>query len=251
MKVRFTKILAAAIVALVMAASATGCDAAAVQRWRTERGLARLSDADAARLAAALTPIEAELARRASFSASESTPTAADLGASWHPGCPVAPADLRSVNVSYWGFDNTGHTGVVVVHRSNAASLIVALRELWNQRFPIGSMLPIANFAGDDHASMLANNTSGFNCRTVAGTSKLSEHAYGRAVDINPFQNPWVSGSKTDPAEAAAFADRSRRDPGLFHDGDDSVNAMERAGWRWGGHWATSRDYQHFSTSGR
>ena len=248
---RRTRFAAAVVVAVMLAISATGCDAAAVQRWRTERGLSRLSDADATRLAAALAPIEAELARRSSFSAVATTPSTTDLGASWHPGCPVGPADLRSISVSFWGFDATGHTGVIVVHRSNAASLVAALRELWNQRFPIEAMAPIATYGGDDRASMLANNTSGFNCRTVAGTSKLSEHASGRAVDINPFRNPWVSGSKFDPPEAGAYADRSRRDPGIFHDGDDSVNAMERAGWRWGGHWATSKDYQHFSVSGR
>jgi len=248
---RLLQLVAAILIALGVIASASGCDASAVQRWRTERGLARLSDADATRLAAGLTAIEAELDRRRAFSAVVTTPAVADLGESWRPGCPVGPADLRSVSVSYWGFDNAGHTGVVVVHRSNTSSLVAALRELWNQRFPIEAMVPISSYGGDDRASMLANNTSGFNCRTVAGTSKLSEHAYGRAIDINPFRNPWVSRSKIDPPEAAAYADRSRRDPGIFHDGDDSVAALEGAGWKWGGHWATSKDYQHFSVSGR
>ncbi len=248
---RLVQLVAAILVTLGVMTSAAGCDAAAVQRWRTERGLPPLSDADATRLAAALTRIEAELQRRRSFSAVVAMPSVADLGASWRPGCPVAPADLRTITVSYWGFDDVGHSGIIVMHQSNTASLIAALRELWNQRFPIESMAPISTYGGDDRASMLANNTSGFNCRTVAGTAKLSEHAYGRAVDINPFRNPWISGSRIDPPEAAAYADRSRREPGIFHEGDGGVDAMERAGWKWGGYWVTSKDYQHFSVSGR
>jgi hypothetical protein len=97
---------------------------------------------------------------------------------------------------------------------------------------------------------MRANNTSGYNCRTVAGSSKLSQHALGRAIDINPLVNPYVKGGTVDPPEGAPWADRSRNDPGMIKAGDAVVRAFARQGWGWGGAWSSGQDYQHFSASG-
>ena len=207
-----------------------------------------LSGCDAAQIRAA---IAAEQQRRAEFTAVITTVTAVELGASWRPGCPVGPDGLRAVTVSYWGMDGLGHRGTLVVSSSVTGSVTQAFRALWNMKFPISSMRPVSEFGGDDRASMVADNTSAFNCRTVAGSTRLSEHAFGRALDINPLRNPWVSRSRIDPPEAAAFVDRRRRDPGMFRAGEPAVRALASAGWRWGGSWASSKDYQHFSTTGR
>jgi hypothetical protein len=174
-----------------------------------------------------------------------------ELGASWRPGCPVAVDDLRAVAVSYWSYDGAVRSGRLVVHADQAQAVVRIFRDLYAARFPIQRMMPIDAYGGDDEASMRANNTSGFNCRYVTGTSKWSEHAYGRAIDVNPLVNPYVRGSSVDPPEGAAYADRSRTDAGMIHAGDAAVRAFAAQGWGWGGSWSGGKDYQHFSASGR
>jgi hypothetical protein len=99
---------------------------------------------------------------------------------------------------------------------------------------------------------MSDDNTSAFNCRAVTGRPGVwSQHSYGWALDLNPFENPYVSGSTVLPADAAAYADRSRRDPGMIHAGDVVVRAFGSIGWTWGGSWSKPKDYQHFSVTGR
>jgi poly-gamma-glutamate synthesis protein (capsule biosynthesis protein) len=181
--------------------------------------------------------------------------SAAMIGVSWHEGCPVPLADLRHIEVVVHHPDGTAGVGVLVAHADAAAALTAAFRDLWDAGYPIAHMEPIEAFHGSDHDSMVANNTSAFNCRTVAGSTKLSQHAYGRAVDVNPLWNPWVrpgegGPDRVDPPEGAPWADRSRTDPGVIHAGDATVAAFRAAGWGWGGTWAKTRDYQHFSQNG-
>jgi hypothetical protein len=186
------------------------------------------------------------------FSASVEAVTADELGASWHAGCPVAVADLRTVRVAHWGMDGTVHQGRLVVAAAEADPVAAVFRALFDARSPIARMEPIAACGGDDDASMAANNTSGFNCRTVKGSGRLSEHAYGRAIDVNPLRTPYVyADGRVDPPSGAAYADRARTDPGVIHDGDPVVAAFADQGWGWGGHWSGGHDYQHFSASGR
>lgn len=169
-----------------------------------------------------------------------------------HPGCPVGFHDLRLLTVSRWGFDGEVHRGRLVVNRDVAASARTALRSLYRLRYPIRRMRLVDAYGGDDHRSMDADNTSAFNCRTVAGTGRWSEHAYGRALDLNPVENPYVTASGyVSPPAGAPFAHRSARAPGVVHAGGAVVRAFARAGWRWGGDWDWPKDYQHFSTSGR
>jgi hypothetical protein len=185
------------------------------------------------------------------FQASIEPVTAEQLGASWTPGrgC-TAPEQLRLVNVSYWGYDGAVSVGRLVVDADHADRTVAVFRDIYAARFPIEQMVPIAAYGGDDQASMRANNTSGYNCRTVAGSSKLSQHAYGRAIDVNPLVNPYVRGSTVDPPEGAPYADRSRNDPGMIHANDPVVQAFNRQGWGWGGSWPSGQDYQHFSATG-
>ena len=173
------------------------------------------------------------------------------MTASWRPGCPVPLADLRLLTLTYWGFDGQPHQGELVVHADQAHGIRSVFAALFEAGFPIEQMRLVDEFGGDDDRSMAANNTSGFNCRRVAGSTRWSEHAYGRAVDINPVQNPYVTrrGAVLPPA-GADFTDRSAAAQGLITADGPVVAAFARIGWRWGGAWS-SPDYQHFSATGR
>lgn len=173
-------------------------------------------------------------------------------GSSWHRGCPVARKDLRHIRATYVGFDGRTRPGSIIVHEDEANETVRVLRSLYRHDFPIRRMQLIDRYDGDDHRSMNADNTSGFNCRFVAGTNRWSEHAYGRAIDLNPIENPYVtpSGSVSPPA-GQAYTDRSNKRKGMVHRGDGAYRAFKRQGWKWGGNWSGTKDYQHFSTSGR
>jgi hypothetical protein len=170
---------------------------------------------------------------------------------SWRPGCPVGLADLRLLRLDHWGFDRRVHRGELMVHRDQARRVLGAMERLFRLGYPIRRMRLVDDYRADDDRSMAANNTSAFNCRPVAGTSRWSEHAYGRAIDVNPVQNPYVVGRHVSPPAGRRYADRARRAPGMIHAGDAVVRAFAAAGWGWGGAWRTARDYQHFSASGR
>ncbi len=177
--------------------------------------------------------------------------TAAELGASWRQGCPVPPAELRLLRVSHVDFNGEVKIGELVVHSDSAKDLLVVFQRLYEFRYPIQSMRTVDEFGGSDNASMDANNTSAFNCRSAVLSVSWSQHAYGRAVDINPLVNPYVSGSLILPPTGAAFADRSTHNPGLIREGDIVVQSFDAIGWNWGGRWRTVKDYQHFSLTGR
>jgi hypothetical protein len=177
--------------------------------------------------------------------------TAARMNYSYRAGCPVGLADLRLVRLRYYGFDRVARTGELVVHRTATAAVVAAFRAMYAARFPIQRMVLVDVYRGDDHASMDANNTSAFNCRNVQGGSGWSEHAYGTAIDINPVQNPYVAGSTVLPAAGRAYLTRTNNRPGMIVRGDVVVRSFAAAGWGWGADFATLKDYQHFSASGR
>ena len=174
--------------------------------------------------------------------------TAADLRHSYRAGCPVSPARLRTVRVSYWGFDGRPRVGRIVVASRVAPDVLAVFRILWSERFPLRRLRPVSAYRGSDDASMAADNTSGFNCRFVGGTSRWSLHAYGEAIDVNPVENPYVQGSRVSPSAGRAFLDRSRYRKGMALRGGVLVRAFSSVGWKWG---ASFGDYQHFSTTGR
>ncbi|MFP5578729.1 MAG: DUF4214 domain-containing protein [Acidimicrobiia bacterium] len=177
--------------------------------------------------------------------------TAHPLARSWRPGCPVAPADLRAVTFPHHRPDGTTTRGVLVVHRDAVQDVATLVRAAWGARFPITQARPVDDFGGDDDASMAADNTSGFNCRVVAGTTTWSEHAYGRAVDVNPVRNPYVRDGRVDPPGGAAYADRSDVRPGMLVEAGAVIDAVDRIAWGWGGRWSSGRDHQHVSRTGR
>jgi poly-gamma-glutamate synthesis protein (capsule biosynthesis protein) len=163
----------------------------------------------------------------------------------------VPRADLRKLELAYIGFDGRAHAGVLIVHADVADDVVQVFHELFDARWPIERMEPVDAYDGDDDRSMAANNTSAFNCRTVAGSSRWSEHAFGRAIDINPIQNPYVDGDQVDPPAGAAFVDRASDAPGVITADGPVVAAFARIGWGWGGAWSSAKDYQHFSATGR
>ena len=172
-------------------------------------------------------------------------------GVSWRPGCPVALRDLRLLTLAHWGFDGSARTGRLIAHEDVARDLVAVFRRLHAARFPIRRMAPVDAYGASDFRSIEADNTSAFNCRYVEGTSRWSEHAYGRAIDVNPIENPYVSGGRTSHQASRSYLERTRRRPGMAYDGGALVRAFDAIGWGWGGRWASVKDYQHFSASGR
>ena len=186
------------------------------------------------------------------FTHSVSRVTAAQLPHSWHRGCPVAPAQLRRLRVSYWGFDRRPHTGTLVVKVRAVAPLTRVFSRLYAARFPIRRMRPIDVYGGSDERSLAADNTSAFNCRyaVAPGPKRWSVHAYGLAIDVNPVENPYVLGGRVHPRAGRAYLDRSRVRLGMAVRGGLLVRAFASVGWAWGGRWSASPDYQHFSATG-
>ena len=176
----------------------------------------------------------------------------AELGKSWHPGCPVAPAELRELRLPYWGFDGKHHTGALVVNVNVVDQVTAAFDRLDRAHFPIRRMTPIAAYGGSDDRSMAADNTSAFNCRSAvaSGPKRWSAHAYGEAIDVNPIENPYLEGGRVLPPAGRRYADRSMARRGMAVPGGTLVAAFAAAGWQWGGRWTASPDYQHFSATG-
>jgi hypothetical protein len=105
----------------------------------------------------------------------------------------------------------------------------------------------IDDYQGDDDRSMADNNTSGFNCRPVAGKPIVfSKHSYGRAIDVNPLTNPMLASGAVYPPAGAEYVDRQRKVPGILRKDDKAVREFTRRGWTWGGTWPSMKDYQHF-----
>jgi hypothetical protein len=119
--------------------------------------------------------------------------------------------------------------------------------------FPIRRMVPVDTYRGSDFRSIEADNTSAFNCRFVDGTTRWSNHAFGRAIDVNPIENPYVTGSGTTSHRASRkYIDRSsRRHRAMILRGDKTVRAFRAQGWGWGGNFTGYKDWQHFSADGR
>ena len=178
--------------------------------------------------------------------------TARDLPYSWRRGCPVPPSALRRIRLAYWGLDGRRHLGDLVIRDRVSGEVTTVFRILYRARFPIRRLESVDRYRGSDDASMAADNTSGFNCRAAVapGARRWSEHAYGEAIDVNPVENPYLEGARVLPPAGAAFVNRTPR-RGMAVPGGTLVRAFASVGWSWGGRWTGSRDYQHFSRSGR
>jgi len=186
------------------------------------------------------------------FASNVSRVTADQLRHSWHPGCPVAPTRLRRERVTYWGFDRRGHTGALVANEDAVPALVRVFSRLYAARFPIRRLRPIDVYGGKDERSLAADNTAAFNCRYVVGPGprRWSAHAYGEAIDVNPVENPFLEGGRVHPRAGRSYLRRSRVRPGMATRGGLLVRTFAAVGWKWGGRWTGSPDYQHFSATG-
>jgi hypothetical protein len=174
--------------------------------------------------------------------------TAAELGQTWRPDCPVAPQFLRRVELDYLDPDGQTQRGNLVVHQDYADDVVAIFADLYRLKYPIAKMQTVDHYPGaEDELSMRDNNTSAFNCRPLPGSTAWSLHAYGRAVDINPLVNPYIdSGGNLEPKTAGRYLDRALDVPGMLRADDAAVRAFTDRGWRWGGAWTDPVDYQHF-----
>ena len=166
----------------------------------------------------------------------------------WHKGCPVSQGQLRRVEVNYHGFDGATHRGVLVVNADVAPSVAAVLTTLFTRNFPIHRMQPIEAFKGDDNASMAADNTSAYNCRRASQANAAptaSPHANGRAIDLNPYENPWID-SRCNCYQPDAYYGTHRTGKGVINAGGVVYNAFINAGFIWQDNATT--DFQHFDT---
>jgi poly-gamma-glutamate synthesis protein (capsule biosynthesis protein) len=140
--------------------------------------------------------------------------------------------------------------GELVVAAELAARSIEVFRRLWQLGFPIRQMRLVDEYGADDDRSMAADNSSAFNFRTVAGTNLLSQHALGRAIDINPVENPWRKPDRIVPDAGRAFADRRDIRPGMIVRPGPVVAVFDELGWEWGGDWMHAWDDHHIVVRG-
>jgi hypothetical protein len=165
----------------------------------------------------------------------------------WRPGCPVPFNELAQVKLSYWGFDQKAHQGILIVNKMLAAEVVSIFKTAYYHKFPIERMELMDEFKGDDDAAMAVNNSSSFNCRAITGKPGVfSQHSYGRAVDINTLINPYVKGDKILPPCGEKYADRTQAYPGKITKNSFLYNEFTKRGWDWGGNWHDLQDYQHF-----
>ena len=198
-------------------------------------------------------PVQRTVSQPAVFRWSSRAVTTAELGKSWHHGCPVGAASLRAVALTFWGFDHKAHSGTLVVNARVVPAVVEAFRQIYAVRFPIRQMVPIAAYGGDDNKSMAADNTSSFNCRAAVsnGPKTWSMHAFGEAIDINTVENPYTLDGTVRPPSGEPYTNRSNVRPGMIVRGSSPTRAFSAVGWGWGGNWSSSPDYQHFSTNGK
>ena len=151
-------------------------------------------------------------------------------------------AQLCLLDVRYYSLDGKLHQGQLVIHNSLKDDVAGVFDEISGSRFPIAKVIPVSRYNFSDELSMQDNNTSAFNYRTVEGTNVLSNHALGRAIDINPLFNPYIRGEEVDPDGAKYDSEI----PGTILRDGVVVRAFKQRGWSWGGDWNSLKDYQHF-----
>ncbi|MEU8001867.1 M15 family metallopeptidase [Catellatospora sp. NPDC049111] len=169
---------------------------------------------------------------------------------SWTENCPIAAADLRYLTVGFRGFDGRAHTGELLANARVADDLVTVFERLFAADFPIERMRISSAAQLNAPSTGDQNTTEVFACRQVRGHKGWSQHAYGLAVDLNPFQNPYHKGKVVLPELATAYLDRADARPGMAQPREQAVQAFAEIGWKWGGDYRSLKDYMHFSATG-
>ena len=150
---------------------------------------------------------------------------------------------LSMIDVNYYSFDGLRHQGQMVVEARLEDDVYEIFELIEKLKFPVGKVIPIVAYGWEDGDSMADNNSSGFNFRVIEGTNKLSLHAFGRAVDINPVQNPVIYPAGLIAPEGAVYRPKNN---GAFTAGHPVVQEFIKRGWHWGGNFEQPKDYHHF-----
>ena len=175
-------------------------------------------------------------------------------GHSYKDSCPVTLKDLRYLRLRYLGFDGKDHTGEMIVHKDVAKNVILVFSDLYRIRYPIRKMRLVSDYGGSDWKSIEADNTSAFNCRRATGSNNWSKHSFGKAIDINPIENPYIR-RNGHISHRASYRYKTRRhrdksnpaDRAMIVKGDLSLKIFLKYGWRWGAYFSEAKDLQHFS----
>jgi hypothetical protein len=174
-------------------------------------------------------------------------------GNSYRKGCPVGLEDLRYLRIKHKNFIGKEQTGELVVHKDVAKEVVQIFKALYEVDYPIYQMRLVSDYQGNDWRSIEADNTSGFNCRKATGSNHWSKHSYGKAIDINPIENPYISRSGRISHKASlvyrkrVHQNSSYTDRAVLLPDDQAVKIFKKYGWKWGGDWYGVKDYQHFS----
>lgn len=174
-------------------------------------------------------------------------------GNSWKKGCPVPLHDLRYLRMKYIDFNGEDKIGEMIVHKEVSVEVTKIFEALYNERYPINQMRLVSDYQGSDWQSIEADNTSAFNCRNATGSKKFSKHSYGKAIDINPIENPYIFRSgKSSHKASKPYLNRKRTNDSVTQSAmllplDNAVKLFKNYGWEWGGDWKGVKDYQHFS----
>jgi hypothetical protein len=181
-------------------------------------------------------------------------PVPAEVAArsSWQEGCPVSLEELSYLTVSFVGFDGASHTGELLVNAGHSEGIVDVMRLLYETRFPIEEMRVITAEEIEAPPTGDWNSTTSFVCRPAVGRdSGWSMHAFGLALDINPFHNPYLRGEVVVPELASSYTERAALRPGMIDSESPVVTAFAEIGWEWGGNWQSAKDWMHFSENGR
>lgn len=169
--------------------------------------------------------------------------TAADVAKTYRAGCPIGPSGLATIEMNHWGYDGQIHRGVMVVRKDLASRVVTAFGQAFDARWPIRQMVNPNAWNGDDNAMMAANNTSSFNCRRVTGNPYAqSPHTYGKAIDVNTVENPYLTPNGTWLPSAKYGTWRPASTVGLLTDSSSLTVALRKQGFEWFHGW----DWQHF-----
>lgn len=174
-------------------------------------------------------------------------------GNSYRKGCPVSLTNLRYVTLTHKNFKGKDVKGELIVHKSVAKDIVQIFKSLYAIGYPIRKMKLVSDYHGKDWHSIEADNTSAFNCRNVGGTNRWSKHSYGKAIDLNPIENPYVSRSGYISHKASlkykkrVHKNKTAKDKAMLVKKDKALQIFKKYAWKWGGNWKTIKDYQHFS----
>ena len=171
-------------------------------------------------------------------------------GSSYHENDDISLDQLRFLHVLYYDFNNEIKDGELICNKQIADDLLEIFSTLYDNAYQIDKIQLIDVYDADDDLSCADDNTACFNYRVVAGSTTLSKHALGMAIDINPFYNPYVTypdgKERISPAGSEVYADRSNDNPHMIRKGDLCYQLFIDHGFTWGGEWKSLKDYQHF-----